>query len=63
MVGERTGRQTLGTASSHRRRLSNITNLINGGSWSNENDLVKNTCGSTELQLQQVILCFLVSRD
>ncbi|XP_073386494.1 uncharacterized protein [Physcomitrium patens] len=53
MVGERTGRQTLGTASSHRRRLSNITNLINGGSWSNENDLVKNTCGSTELQLQQ----------
>uniref|UniRef100_A0A7I4FGF8 Shugoshin C-terminal domain-containing protein n=1 Tax=Physcomitrium patens TaxID=3218 RepID=A0A7I4FGF8_PHYPA len=55
MVGERTGRQTLGTASSHRRRLSNITNLINGGSWSNENDLVKNTCGSTELQLQQEI--------
>jgi hypothetical protein len=56
MAGESiTGRRTLGTTPSHRRRLSNITNFINGGSWSNENELVKSIYNSSDLQLQQVM--------
>lgn len=70
MAGElRTGRRTLGTTPSHRRRLSNITNLVNGGSWSNENELVKSIYNSSDLQLQQVmnavsyLICATVVKD
>ncbi|KAG0597999.1 hypothetical protein M758_12G036700 [Ceratodon purpureus] len=53
----RTARKTLGTTPSHRGRLSNITNIINGNGWTNENELVKSVqCYSKpDLQLQQDI--------
>lgn len=55
MAGDRTGRKTLGASSLQRSRLSNITNLVNGSSWSNENELVKSVYGTSECQLRQVI--------
>ena len=54
MVGERANRRTLGTTPTNRSRLSNITNLVNSSSWSNENEHVKNTYHTNEFQLQQV---------
>lgn len=55
MAGERASRRTLGTTPSNRRRLSNITNIVNGSSWSNENEVVKSWNKSNEVQLRQVI--------
>lgn len=54
MVGERASRRTLGTTPTNRSRLSNITNLVNSSSWSNENEHVKNIYNTNEFQLQQV---------
>lgn len=54
MVGERGSRRTLGATPTNRSRLSNITNLVNSSSWSNENEHVKNTYHTNEFQLQQV---------
>ncbi|XP_024363531.1 uncharacterized protein [Physcomitrium patens] len=55
MAEEKRGRKALGTTPSLRHRLSNITNLVNSSSWSNENEPVKNMCSNSELQLQQEI--------
>jgi hypothetical protein len=54
MVGERASRRTLGSTPTNRSRLSNITNLVNSSSWSNENEHVKNPYQTNEFQLQQV---------
>lgn len=39
----------LGIVLFYRCCLFNIINFINGGSWFNENDFVKNICGFIEL--------------